>query len=657
MTVRKTWRNTAVWLGIAWSLLWSIILVNVPLVQKLELDIQDNLTRSGNSSNPPNEILLIKIKEEDLKKWKAPQEPIFYADLVKRLLEEDAAVVVLNLLPNWIETADRINNPISQLVRQHYAKVVLVLPTTSLSQLNPTEWRTYKSFIPFDDRGEHLIRPREVLGFSEYEPEAKNPVSLSSSARQAYLSGKFFLSDDFDGIEIDSAAWLAYQKFQQQQRKKTNLLSKKNQHPLQIYFWGPTGTFTELDIDLQSFSKRTHSLKQVRNKILFLGFVDRNNPDSFSIESPFKDNMPALELQANITANLLTKSLYRVIPWYWSSVVIAVGGIAIGQIIVLGMFESGSRRRWYWLILSTSGIILYLSGLNLICFANKLIVPIALPILSWSAGAVSIIISMFLGVQKKLIHQQNCEIARLRSIEQEAIISQSRKLLHRLASNIHDDPLQEFKTILDSLEIFQLTKPSLNLDPILDQLEQMGHHLRQHLIQTRTIALELTPELRDGLDVGINKKLQDLVNSGKLTLKVLLSLQPIEEPKLNSFWLEAREDIYRFFCEAIANIINHAQPPNGNATQVRVSLSQQLAQCTLIIENDGDRMSNSALEIPLRKRKYGGYGTKLMETIASELPGGSIERLTLAEGGMRVKLTWNFNNKIFKSNEVINSAN
>jgi signal transduction histidine kinase len=92
-------------------------------------------------------------------------------------------------------------------------------------------------------------------------------------------------------------------------------------------------------------------------------------------------------------------------------------------------------------------------------------------------------------------------------MEQEAIISQARKLLHRTASNIHDGPLQELKLIMDDLELLKMNQPHLDIDPILDKLEDMGHHLRLHLNQTRTLALAITPELRSGLDVGIEKKL------------------------------------------------------------------------------------------------------------------------------------------------------
>jgi len=164
--------------------------------------------------------------------------------------------------------------------------------------------------------------------------------------------------------------------------------------------------------------------------------------------------------------------------------------------------------------------------------------------------------------------------------------------------------------------------------------------------------LEITPELQAGLDKGIQQRLQQLVSTGELTLKVESRLQPLLEPE-DSNWLDTREDIFRFFKEAIANVIRHAQPPNGTATTVTVSLSQvgtqrsagessggcvELAQCTLSVENDA--IESVIPESSRRSHPSGGYGTKLMNTIAAELPGGYWERVPLANGGMQVTLTW-----------------
>jgi signal transduction histidine kinase len=193
---------------------------------------------------------------------------------------------------------------------------------------------------------------------------------------------------------------------------------------------------------------------------------------------------------------------------------------------------------------------------------------------------------------------------------------------------------------MDRLELLQLQHPELPIDPILDQLATLGTHLRQHLSRTNAIAVDITPELRNGLDKGIQAQLTELLESEELTLKVIQQLQPLNEPTLNSLWLEAREDIYRFFKEAIHNVIHHAQPPHGTATQVMVSLKQRGDQAMLIIENNGAFLDPKTFETTDQQRQRGGYGTKLMDTIAAELPDGNIRRIFLKEGGLHIQLTW-----------------
>lgn len=131
-------QNVALWLGIGFSLLWSTFLSTIPGVQKLELKTQDLLMGLIPSPVPPSEILLVKIHEQDLRKWKLLEEPTFYANLVNQLLDEGAIVVILNLRSNWVQTADHANNPIKELIKNHRDRLVLVLPTTSASLAQPT---------------------------------------------------------------------------------------------------------------------------------------------------------------------------------------------------------------------------------------------------------------------------------------------------------------------------------------------------------------------------------------------------------------------------------------------------------------------------------------------------------------------------------------
>ncbi|MBN3962374.1 hypothetical protein [Nostoc sp. NMS8] len=65
-----------------------------------------------------------------------------------------------------------------------------------------------------------------------------------------------------------------------------------------------------------------------------------------------------------------------------------------------------------------------------------------------------------------------------------------------------------------------------------------------------------------------------------------------------------RKEIYRFFRN---NVIQHAQPPHGTATQVCISLEQQGVKCILAIANDASTIKPTACECP-----KGGYGSKMM---------------------------------------------
>ena len=326
--------------------------------------------------------------------------------------------------------------------------------------------------------------------------------------------------------------------------------------------------------------------------------------------------------------------------------IILLGGIGVSHWVMVHVrdLEATLRDRptikqlRYWLY-----PLLGLMGLGLLHFAflaQGWVLPLILALITWTATGLSTLFCVQLGLQQELINQQQCEIDRLQNAEQAAVISQAQKLMHRLASDIHDGPLQELKVIMDRLELLQLQHPEQSIDPVLDRLATLGTHLRQHLSQTRAIALNITPELRNGLDKGINAQLTELTQSGELTLKVIQQLQPLTEPILNSLWLEAREDIYRFFKEAIHNVIHHAQPPHGTATQVIVSLKQQDNQAILTIENDGAFLDAKAFEPTDQQRQRGGYGTKLMNTIAAELPDGTIQRIFFKEGGLRIQLTW-----------------
>jgi signal transduction histidine kinase len=160
----------------------------------------------------------------------------------------------------------------------------------------------------------------------------------------------------------------------------------------------------------------------------------------------------------NLLASLLNQCYPQILPIWTEILIIILGGIALSQWIVWGKLNPYVRRNpRYWifpvLLLCSFGLL----GAGLYC--ARWLLPIPLILLTWGATVFSILISIELSFQKNLIDQQQCEIDRLQTVEQTAVISQARKLMHRLASDIHDGPLQELKLIMDRLELLQMEFP------------------------------------------------------------------------------------------------------------------------------------------------------------------------------------------------------
>ena len=65
MNLRKTWQRTALWLGIGWSILWSLVLADLPLIQQLDLIQHDRLIHLSHPRTPPPEIVLLPIADAD----------------------------------------------------------------------------------------------------------------------------------------------------------------------------------------------------------------------------------------------------------------------------------------------------------------------------------------------------------------------------------------------------------------------------------------------------------------------------------------------------------------------------------------------------------------------------------------------------------------
>lgn len=648
----KTWQITSISLGVTWSLILGAVFSKLPVVQKLELRIQDSLTRLYNVNSLSKEILLVKVNS-------AISEPKhnFYADLIKRLIAEKAKVVIINLPHSLRRPLDsNLEDSLKEVISKYSDRTVLVTYTKKLSQQAPSVIAIYYHLLPFDNENVRPnINPEQVHGFFEYETDL---LDLTSPARQAHLTGSFVYAENlYQTHELKSVAVLALEKFSSQLKTTVNSdseITRANQSScvniacisqpfFRIKFYDSDKTFryfntssicvpTSAQLNQCTAHLSKLEAQKFHNKLVVID-LPKEYLASSSTLSPFGNRLSVAEMQATLIGNLMTNSFLLASP-EWLNLTLSVLGAMYFSLLTSVQIFTNKFQSIYTKIWLSVGVIAGYTSLNLLVFGQGLALPLATPLLTWLGTSLFVAVSLLLWQKQRQLGKQQQIIA-----ERKAVLLQARKLLHRVATDIHDGPLQELKLVMDGIELIAINHPAINPNPLLDRLEAVGRDLRTQLCNTRTMAqkLEITPELQAGLDKGIKHRLQQLLSTGELTLKVEECLQPLLEPE-DSSWLDAREDIFCFFKEAITNVIRHSQPPNGTATTVTVSLSQAETQCTLRVKNDATK--SLVLESTNRRSPNGGYGTKLMATIAAELPNGYWERGSLADGGMQVILTW-----------------
>ncbi|NBD14617.1 MAG: CHASE2 domain-containing protein [Cyanobacteria bacterium] len=655
-------------IGIGCSLFFSLILSEVSALRHLEFLLRDQLILWQQSTqSPSDQIALVGLRESDL--IGVGGEQTRYVALVKRLLEAEAKVVVLNLLDNWVNETSAIENlPLQELIQKYNEQIVLVTPTAPVTSSNITEIETYHHLLPplVGNRMQSVYDVTAIQGFYEFDNEAP---SLEGAARIAHLQSVFDYNDPSLGQtqgKFYSALSLALLKSRQQvsgtpflkegtgadrpatvnRDVSTNYFSASElveyQWPIKIHFFGgidifPNFQFEQICLTLKNGScsedLKPDIEKQIRGKIVIVGFIapEQNTKAVLSVQGPGGQPMSGLAVQANILASLMTNRVYRLPPRWVVQLVIIAGAIALSYWINCRFQRHSLRKRQFIALLLLVTLSLYV-GFALVFTAQQIVLPVFFPVITWFLTGLIIQGWLMYQAQQELIMQQQYEIAQLKSAESKAIVLQTRKLLHRIASGIHEGPLQDLRLVMDQLELELPREP----DFVVNKLSDIGCNIRHYLQNIRSMAeqLEVTPELRQGLVAGIRHHLHQLQGMGKLTLAVQDDLQPLEETLWNSQWLDAREDIFMFFREAMTNVIKHAQPPQGNASQVTILLILEGDYCTLVVQNDAAKAEQPTAQGSL------GYGTKMMETVARELPDGHWQAFPLKTGGYRVTLTW-----------------
>ncbi|MGI0480473.1 CHASE2 domain-containing protein [Geminocystis sp. CENA526] len=607
----------AILLGLFGGIIYQTILFNIPFIRYLDVKFIDVIQNLKSESLPPENIVLVKIRERDLRSWGVLKEPDFYSQMIQNIIDDGAKVIVLNLLPDWVKYADEKNNPLKNLIINNQNKIVLATRVPSLSPDKLSELHKYNQIFPFDSQTNILINPSQIQGFFSYDAIAHNFLTLNHPARTMYLQSEFILADDVRKKEsFKSVALLTLKKYKLSTQQANIFEIKDSIKNQKIYINYRYKNFNYLSIDdlEQSFTQDFF-----RDKIIIVGFSDLDNPNSLPMYSPNGEIISGLKLQALQITNLLDNSYYYILPSSIQSILIITISVII-SIFSLHIDTLSSKKKTISLLIY---FIFVPFTLIVVSLWLKIILDYIIVFLTWILTYIFCRICLKYILHEELLQKQECELIRLKTMEQEAIINQAKKLIKRLAVEIHDGPLQEIKIILDELEWLEKEnhQPQLSkrFNLLLNQVEKMGKNLRCILGKKTNNLLEISPELKNGLTKGLEITLKNLEKNDQLFLPINLDIERINEPNFTSLWLSDREDIYIFFCEAISNIIKHAQPPYGNATYVEIILKQKDDFIFLEIINDG-------IELTKNERVNGGYGCKLMEIVAMDLPEGNYHK-------------------------------
>ena len=449
----------------AWSVFYCAVSSNLPILKKMELEIQDNLIRLHKPGLMPKEILLLKIEQPAIPGHNSHnlyKLNLFYAILVKSLINSDAKLVVINLPIQMsqyidIDTDTQLEHPFKELISKYSNQIVLVARPSNLPSEKSVIY-DYHNLLTFDNESINpSIPPEQIVSYFRY---AAHPQSLDSPARKAELFSNFSYEDDPDlniHHKVKSVATMALEKFYINSgnlKGTQNITDLQTLLSFQINFWGSADTFPSIELHFQCPSSQLEiehcnpsfdpqSLQKLHDKLVLIDLPEGKGFETYQELSPFGE-MSVAEVQANQIASLMTHSFLTIIP-NWFDYIITTLGI---DFISLYILSQGKKHKLIPVYLLVGWLLLILVGsyvtLSFILFYQGLMLPLSIPIVGWlGTGSVVAIYSIL-----KQSTQQQQKLA-----ERQAILLQSRKLLHRVATDIHDGPLQELKLAMDSIEL------------------------------------------------------------------------------------------------------------------------------------------------------------------------------------------------------------
>lgn len=642
-------------LGLSLSLSCSFLIESLTAVQRAETQVQKVVAELVASPLDEDKALILNITGNE------PNRGIYgpddYADLITYLLDEAQASAIVFNPPAWWEWSQQNTYEYEQFtsaVQEYENRLVIVASTSPLRDQTKQIIELDNRLVPISSSDfSPLVELKKIYGFFELVPSQTSDISNLAATRRFYPRRSFLRSDNFESIDLYNAAYLAYKKsggsplawFDDWQ-----LLLRIED--LEDVSYGLTEFLcsTEEPQFADGCSPSNLSIKPT-GRVVFIGWSDPQNP----IESKFMPSalgdLAASEIQALQFLNFYSQELYQLVPVICRIAIVSVGGLLIGG-IVSGRFlrlRNANRRQILWALLSVPELFAMYVVLIGAAMVSGYVLPIVTPLAAWSITALAMGTIQLVQRQKQLLQakeiqvraeQQQLHMAQQQTATQEAIIRQVGKRLHRLASDIHNQPLQQLRLGMDRLELLALKQvATADIESSLEKLDLANQGIRHTLAELRGFARKVnlksvTPELSQGLEHGIRRYVSKLEENATLQLLCEFRLESLVEDNSNVTWLDMREDIFRCFQEAVANVARHAQPPHGSATRLTIGLVCQEGRCDLSVANDG-----SFDEDAIATSHY-GHGSRLMKTLMSDLPGGSWERVLTTDGGVTVRLSW-----------------
>ncbi|NJK72102.1 MAG: CHASE2 domain-containing protein [Synechococcaceae cyanobacterium SM2_3_60] len=512
------------WLwGLAWATVVFTFASSRPLLQ-LENGVQARLWQQLPSLEAHEDVVIIGIDgqlEVGGQGADFSLERSNYAALVHRLLGEAGARVVVLNLPGSFVVPQKVGNedldaPLRQVVQVYAGR--LVLATRATLSLGQPELTIYNHFLPFSSlQLSYLVPPDTVQGFVQDRTDALGVL------RQAWLEASLIRRDSRTSQVFASAEALAVSRYgAPYYYHRSGLWFAPNYDAVPII---PIEHICPPRISNSCLAPvRDAALEPLRGRIVLVGFVG-GYPETFPMTLADGRSRSAVEIQAQVISSLLQDNRYQPLP-----------RLAVWLVLVLVSLAStwGGRQRLVWL-----GIIWVLYGawaVVQLAYGGWLW-PLALPWLASVGTAVSVSVMAVLAQNRRRLQQQQAELEALRQAEREAVIQQARKLLYRVATDIHDRELQDLKVVMDDLELLQLDLPQTHhrsIDRMIQTLAAVGTGVRQQLNDVRLLAgkLGVSPRLRGGLAEGIRQYVQELQTSQTLILPIAIDdLQPSMSPK------------------------------------------------------------------------------------------------------------------------------